>query len=159
MLRERSFQIKPEIKEFKAQLKNLLLFLPNLLLLLSRLLKDERVPATEKALFLAAITYVVVPLDFLPDFFPFLGQVDDLYLIALTILRLINRTDANVVREHWTGRNDIVTLAETIANLAPIILPRRISRVITSRVEISKPNELIKSLPKGKKYILKEIPK
>ncbi|MCV5111836.1 DUF1232 domain-containing protein, partial [Escherichia coli] len=70
------------------------MFLPNLVVLLGRLLKDARVPAAEKALFAAAIVYVISPLDFIPDGFPFIGQVDDLYIVALTILRLLNRTDA-----------------------------------------------------------------
>lgn len=143
--------------EIKARLKNLLLFFPNLVLLLSRLLKDSRVPTTEKALFLAAILYTVAPFDFLPDIFPFLGQVDDAYLIALTILRLINRTDEKVVREHWPGGGDIVVLAESIANLAPIILPKRISRVITSKVEIAKPLEIIDLPTKDKKQLFKEV--
>ncbi|MCS6873347.1 MAG: YkvA family protein [Pyrinomonadaceae bacterium] len=143
--------------EIKARLKNLLLFFPNLLLLLSRLLKDSRVPATEKALFAAAILYVIAPFDFLSDFVPFLGQIDDIYLVALTILRLINRTDENVVREHWSGGGDIVALAESIANLAPIILPRRVSKIITSKVELAKPIEIIDSAAKGKRQIFKEI--
>ena len=71
------------------------MFLPNMVMLLGRLLKDARVPTAEKALFLAAIVYVISPIDFIPDVFPFIGQVDDLYVVALTLLRLVNRTDAN----------------------------------------------------------------
>ena len=47
-----------------------------------------------KRLFLsAAIVYVISPLDLIPDVFPFIGQVDDIYVVALTLLRLVNRTD------------------------------------------------------------------
>ena len=75
--------------------------MPNMLKLLGRLIDDARVPIAEKALFAAAIVYVIVPLDFIPDVFPFIGQVDDIYLVALTLLRLLNRTDESVVRQHW----------------------------------------------------------
>ena len=79
------------------------MFLPNMVVLLGRLVRDSRVPAVEKALFFAAIVYVISPLDFIPDVFPFIGQVDDLYVVALVLLRLISKTDESVVRQHWTG--------------------------------------------------------
>src|SRR5574338_684163 len=91
-----------ERSEVRGRMSNFLMFLPNMVRLLGRLLKDARVPTAEKALFLAAIVYVVSPLDFIPDVFPFIGQVDDIYVVVLTLLRLINRTDASVVREHWS---------------------------------------------------------
>ncbi|RMH33860.1 MAG: DUF1232 domain-containing protein [Acidobacteria bacterium] len=149
-------RVEEKVK-IKDRVKNLLLFLPNLVLLLGALLKDKRVPIAEKALFVAAIAYVLSPLDFIPDIFPFIGQVDDIYLVALTILRLINYTDEQVVREHWRGGGDIVELAETIANLAPIILPKRVSRVITSKIEIKEVDKILLSI-KDKEPILKEIP-
>src|SRR5215212_1878112 len=108
--------------QFKSRMSNLLMFLPNLLRLLGRLLTDSKVPAAEKALFAAAIIYVIVPLDFIPDVFPFIGQIDDIYLVALTLLRLINRSDESIVRRHWSGGGDIVGLANSIANIAPMLL-------------------------------------
>jgi uncharacterized membrane protein YkvA (DUF1232 family) len=120
--------------EIRKRMKNLLTFLPNLVRLCGRLLKDSRVPTTEKVLVAAAIIYAIAPLDFLPDFIPFLGQVDDAYLIALTLLRLINRTDESIVREHWSGGSNIRQLTESLAELAPRVLPQRIVRVLSSRV-------------------------
>jgi uncharacterized membrane protein YkvA (DUF1232 family) len=156
MSKKEKISVKEKIM-IRDRLKNLLLFLPNLVLLLGKLLKDKRVPVAEKALFVAAIAYVISPLDLIPDIFPFIGQVDDIYLVALTVLRLINHTDEEVVREHWRGGGDIVELAETIANLAPIILPRRISRILTSRVEMKEADKILLSI-KEKKPILNEIP-
>ena len=149
---------RSEKSEIKSRLQNLLMFLPNLVRLLGRLLKDSRVPTAEKALFLAAIIYVISPLDFIPDVFPFIGQVDDLYLVALTLLRLINRTDETVVREHWSGGGDIVALADTIAGLAPAVLPKRVSRVLTSRVELADAGKLVRSAAKKREPVVREIP-
>lgn len=134
-----------------------MMFLPNLVALAGRLIKDSRVPTAEKALFGAAIVYVVVPLDFLPDFFPFIGQVDDIYLVALTLLRLVNRTDANVVRELWRGGGDVVALAETIANLAPKFLPGRVSRLINAKVEMVPGGQIVDSLAAGNRALVYEV--
>jgi uncharacterized membrane protein YkvA (DUF1232 family) len=124
----------------KRRMKNLLMFLPNTIALCGRLMTDARVPRTEKLLFAGAIVYAVMPFDFIPDMLPFIGQVDDAYLIALTLLRLINRTDDHVVREHWHGGGDIVQLAQAIAGLAPRLLPNRVERVLSARVEAAPEN-------------------
>lgn len=143
--------------EIKNRMKGFLMFLPNMVRLCANLLKDSRVPTTEKALFAGAIIYAIVPLDFIPDFLPFVGQVDDIYLIALTLLRLINRTDESVVRENWRGGGDIVSLVDSVAGLAPMILPKRINRVLTSRVDVTPDaTEIIKS-GKGRKALLVEV--
>lgn len=121
--------------ELKRRMKNLLMFFPNMLRLCGRLIMDPRVPRTEKALFAGAIIYAVTPLDLIPDMIPFVGQIDDAYLIALTLLRLINRTDERVVREHWRGGGDIIQLAAAVASIAPRLLPQRVQRVLSTRVE------------------------
>src|SRR4029077_4431905 len=78
--------------------------------------------------------YAIIPFDFIPDMIPFVGQIDDLFLISMTVLRLIDRTDDRIVREHWRVGGDIVALAESAATVAPLLIPRRISRVLLSRV-------------------------
>jgi uncharacterized membrane protein YkvA (DUF1232 family) len=119
----------------KRRLKNLLLFIPNMIMLCARLLADSRVPMTERALVAGAIIYALVPLDLIPDMLPFVGQIDDAYLIALSLLRLMERTDPNVVREHWKGGGDVVELVGGAATLASKFLPKPIRRVLTARVE------------------------
>jgi uncharacterized membrane protein YkvA (DUF1232 family) len=131
----------------RSRLKNLLLFIPNMVLLCGRLLTDARVPKTEKALVAGAILYAIVPLDLIPDMIPFVGQIDDAYLISITLLRLIDRTDPKVVREHWNGGGDVVQLVEAMAMMTAKFLPKRIRRVLTSKVEIAPKKEGAKGLP------------
>jgi uncharacterized membrane protein YkvA (DUF1232 family) len=95
------------------------------------------VPAAERALVAGAIVYAIIPFDLIPDMLPFVGQVDDAYLIALTLLRLMERTDPQVIREHWSGGGDVVELIGAAALTAGKFLPERIRRVLTSRVEIA----------------------
>ena len=145
-----------EKSQINSRLKNLLMFLPNLVKLLGSLLSDKRVPTAEKVLFAAAIIYVIVPLDFIPDVFPFIGQIDDLYLVALVLLRLLNHTHENVVRENWSGGGDIVSLAGSIAKLAPMLLPQRVSRVLSAKVELTSAGEAISAITKNKRALMVE---
>jgi uncharacterized membrane protein YkvA (DUF1232 family) len=122
-------------RNLQRRLKNLLLFLPNLLLLCGRLMTDPRVPAKERALVAGAIVYAIIPFDLIPDMLPFIGQVDDAYLIALTLLRLMTVTEPDVVRKHWRGGGDVVELIGSTALMASKLLPQKIRRVLTARVE------------------------
>jgi uncharacterized membrane protein YkvA (DUF1232 family) len=123
----------------RSRMTNLLLVIPNLLVLSARLMVDPRVPTKERLLVAGAIAYAFVPFDFIPDMLPFVGQVDDAYLIALTLLRLMTVTDPRVVREHWRGGGDVVELVGATALIAGRLLPKKIRRVLTSRVEAAKP--------------------
>ena len=145
-------------RESKGRMRNFLMFLPNMVRLSGSLLIDSRVPIAEKALFGAAIIYAISPIDLIPDIFPFIGQVDDIYLIALTLLRLLNYTDEGVVRSHWRGGGDIVALASSVASLAPAFLPQRVTRVLSSRVKLGSAGEVIESISTGKKKVIVEVP-
>jgi uncharacterized membrane protein YkvA (DUF1232 family) len=119
----------------RPRMKNLLLFVPNLLVLCGRLMVDPRVPAKERVLVAGAIVYAIIPFDLIPDMLPFIGQVDDAYLIALSLLRLTSVTDPAIIRQHWRGGGDVVELIGSTALIASKLLPKRIRRVLTSRVE------------------------
>ncbi len=159
-VKERKIKRK-EKSELKGRMKNFLMFFPNFVRLCGNLLIDKRVPITEKALFGAAIVYAISPIDFIPDVFPFIGQVDDLYLIVLTLLRLLNYTSEDVVREHWKGGGDIIALTNAIAGIAPKILPQRVSRVLTNRVSLGEAGKILDSAKKSiknKEKVLVEKP-
>jgi uncharacterized membrane protein YkvA (DUF1232 family) len=104
--------------------------LPRFLKLLWGLITDNRVQMIDKLLVAGAIGYIVMPIDLIPDFIPFLGEVDDIYLLLLSIRRLIENAGRTVVMSHWTGD------AASLRNLniqqallaAAFFLPRRIRR-------------------------------
>ena len=126
-----------EQKQAKGFLKNIIYLIPNFLKLLYRLFKDSRVPNAEKAFLIGAIAYVISPIDLIPDFIPFIGEVDDLYLVSLTILRLLNRAPAEAVREHWEGGGDIARIVGRIAQAATFILPKRVANILLGKIVIA----------------------
>ena len=74
--------------------------LPNFVRLYVRLFLDRRVPLLAKALPVAAIVYVISPWDFIPDYIPFLGEVDDIVILILALRGFIALCPREVVREH-----------------------------------------------------------
>jgi uncharacterized membrane protein YkvA (DUF1232 family) len=73
---------------------------PRLARLLARLLRDPRVHFLAKAIFLSGAAYAVAPTDFLADFFPILGQLDDLAILALAGRLFVQLSPPAVVAEH-----------------------------------------------------------
>ena len=67
------------------------------------LARDSRVSMLDKLLVLGAGFYLVMPLDLIPDFLPFFGEVDDLVVLFMAIRRLIRRAGPEVVSAHWRG--------------------------------------------------------
>lgn len=57
-------------------------------------MKDSDVKISKKALFLVPIAYLVFPFDLVGDFFPVLGQIDDVavFIVMWPVLRgLLNK--------------------------------------------------------------------
>jgi len=104
--------------------------LPNFLRLLGGLLTDRRVSNTDKLLVAGAIAYIVMPMDFIPDYIPFLGEIDDLFVLVLALQRLIANAGRAVIQDHWMG--DPGSLRdldlERVLVAAAFFLPRRIRR-------------------------------
>ena len=104
--------------------------LPNFLRLIGGLLTDVRVSTTDKLLVAGAIGYVLLPMDFVPDFVPFIGEIDDVFLLVLALQRLIANADRSVVLEHWMGDpKQLRSLdLERVLIAAAFFLPRRVRR-------------------------------
>lgn len=124
-----------ERRRRKSKMREYFLLIPNLLKLLFDLLRDPRVSSADKAILAGTIIYAIAPLDVIPDFIPFIGLVDDSYLIAISVLRLLNRADRRVVMELWRGEHDIKELVTNIARIAEFFLPSRIKNVLRGRIE------------------------
>jgi len=61
---------------------------------------DRRVGVLPKLLLLAAVAYAVSPLDFLADFLPVIGVMDDLGLAALMVTWFLSLAPPRIRAEH-----------------------------------------------------------
>ena len=118
-----------------ARLRVLLSDFPSLVRLLYRLLKDSRVSPWDKTILAGIVVYVLNPMDLMPDTIPVIGQIDDIYLLALGLLRLLHRTDQDVLREHWDGKAEVVPLLGEIVQLATFYLPEKVRSILLGRLE------------------------
>ena len=66
-----------------------------------KLYSDPRVSGLLKiAVPVLAFAYLVLPIDFLPDFIPFIGQLDEVAIFLLLIRMFISMAPTEVVQEY-----------------------------------------------------------
>jgi uncharacterized membrane protein YkvA (DUF1232 family) len=104
--------------------------LPQYVRLLGGLVTDSRVAMMDKMLVMGAIAYIVMPIDVIPDFIPFFGEIDDVYILVMALQRMVANAGRNVLLAHWSGEpSDLadINLRGAIA-AAAFFLPKRIRR-------------------------------
>jgi uncharacterized membrane protein YkvA (DUF1232 family) len=104
--------------------------LPRFLRLLWGLMTDTRVATLDKVLVVGAIAYIVTPIDLIPDFIPFFGEVDDLFLLVLALRRLMQNAGRTVLLSHWSGDPGVLRdlNLRRVLVAAAFFLPRRVRR-------------------------------
>jgi uncharacterized membrane protein YkvA (DUF1232 family) len=108
--------------------------IPAFLKLIVRLIRDRRVSAVDKAIFGFVLFYTLAPADLIPDFFWFLGLVDDVYLIGLALSRLLVRAGPDILLEHWSGDpHELGFLIEQVEDVGAL-LPRSIRGALARTV-------------------------
>jgi uncharacterized membrane protein YkvA (DUF1232 family) len=114
----------------KRTVSSIIRQIPNYLRLLGGLLMDRRVAPVDKLLVGAAIAYILMPLDLMPDFIPFLGEVDDVFLLVTALQRLIGNAGRKVVMQYWQGAISDLDPANLrrVLTAAAFFLPRRMRR-------------------------------
>lgn len=115
--------------------KQAVLLIPNFIKLLYRLVEDNRVMTREKALLLGTVAYVISPLDFLPDAIPFLGQIDDLLLVALILKRFLNSIDPSIILGYWEGDQDLLLTIDKILGYTRYLLPSGVYNKIVRKAD------------------------
>lgn len=90
-------------KESRDVAARLIPILPRFVGLLFRLMGDRRVRLLDKALVLGVAAYVLMPVDLIPDLLGVLGWTDDLFLLGLTLRRLVLGAGEAVIQDNWRG--------------------------------------------------------
>ncbi|WP_041081663.1 YkvA family protein [Thermotoga profunda] len=83
--------------------------------------RDKRVPKRSKILISIAIGYILSPIDLIPDFIPFLGQIDDL-LIVPALVGMALRSIPKKVFEEYKSKAQQVQLTKRFGKITLVII-------------------------------------
>jgi uncharacterized membrane protein YkvA (DUF1232 family) len=96
-----------------------LLLVPDVFILLWRLTSDSRVNGKDKVLLGSAVAYYVMPFDLLPEaILGPVGYLDDLVFGVYVLNKILGSVDASVLREHWSGSDDVLDSIQNVLNAA-----------------------------------------
>lgn len=116
----------------RETLKSLVREIPSFLKLLLRLARDPRVSRLDKGIVVATLAYVAAPIDVIPDI-PFVGQIDDVVLVALAVNRLLNNAGVDVLLDHWDGEPATLERALDLLDKADSYLPAPVRALLGKR--------------------------
>jgi uncharacterized membrane protein YkvA (DUF1232 family) len=103
---------------------------PATLQLVYRLLRDDRVDERKRAAVVAALAYVAFPFDFIPDWLPIIGRIDDIVIGATALQALIEEAGETIVREHWeASEKSLEALLGVVATVSSF-MPKPLRRLI-----------------------------
>ena len=96
-----------------------LLLVPDVFILLWRLTTDARVNGKDKVLLGSAVAYYVMPFDLIPEaILGPAGYLDDLVFGVYVLNKILGSVDASVLREHWSGNEDVLDSIQNVLNAA-----------------------------------------
>ena len=100
-----------------------LLLVPDVFILLWRLVNDSRVSGKDKVLLGSAVVYFISPFDLIPEAIvgP-IGYLDDLVFGVYTVNKVLSSAGEAVVREHWSGSEDVLRMIERVLGAADSLI-------------------------------------
>lgn len=104
-----------------------LLLVPDVFILLWRLVNDARVNAKNKLLLGSGLAYFFFPLDIMPEaLIGPAGYLDDLVLAVYMLNKVLGDTDPEVLRNHWSGSEDVLAVITRVLNAADTLVGKDI---------------------------------
>ena len=100
-----------------------LMLVPDMFILLWRLTNDARVNAKNKVLLGSGLAYYLFPLDIMPEaILGPIGFIDDLVFGVYMLNKLLTDTDPAILREHWSGEEDVLHAIQRVLNAADTLV-------------------------------------
>lgn len=84
---------------------------------------DERIPERDKKILLAMIALIISPIDFIPDWIPFFGQLDDLVLMAIILDYFFEVLDSRILLSHYPWDMKSFARLRAIARFLQFLVP------------------------------------
>ena len=111
-------KIKDKLPNNAKKYSDYIFVLPDIAALIYRLLKDKRVSMKTKLVISAAVAYIAVPCDIIPDKVPFIGKIDDIAIGVFALNVIMTDVPLNIIMENWQGKNDILIVLKNVIDYA-----------------------------------------
>ena len=101
--------------------------IPQLFELLINILVSETTPTATRVRIITALSYLLAPVDVIPDkVYGLDGFIDDFVVLILTLNSIKNNLSKRIIRKNWKRKNDIIDFVETSVEKTPLFLNKNV---------------------------------
>ncbi|MHC1684827.1 MAG: YkvA family protein [Clostridiaceae bacterium] len=100
--------VSENIPEKIKGVSSYILLIPDFIALIIRLFKDKRVGIKEKVFLGSIVTYLLLPMDIIPDFVFGIGSIDDIYIIFYALEKIVKSVPKEVILDNWEGDPEVI---------------------------------------------------
>ena len=111
-------KISDKLPDKAKKYKDYIFVLPDIAALIYRLLRDKRVSVKTKVIISAAVAYITVPSDLIPDKVPFMGKIDDIAIGIFALNVIMTDVPLNIIMENWQGKNELLVVVKNLIEYA-----------------------------------------
>ncbi len=86
-----------------TNIRKIILSAPDLFYLVWKLTFTSEVKGKHKKKLAYSLLYFISPIDFVPDFIPAVGHLDDVIVVCYALNSVLNEVDEKYIQEYWLG--------------------------------------------------------
>jgi uncharacterized membrane protein YkvA (DUF1232 family) len=95
---------------------------------------DERIPSRDKKVILALIALIISPIDFIPDWIPIIGQLDDLIMMAIILDYFFEVLDSQVLLSHYPWDMKSFARVRRVSRFLSFLVPKFLKKKLWAYV-------------------------
>ncbi|HSE43069.1 MAG TPA: YkvA family protein [Acidobacteriota bacterium] len=99
------------------------------------LAEDDRIPLRNRVVLGGLLTYLLTPIDIVPDFIPILGWLDDAFVTLIILDYIFNSADTDLILEHYPWNKDRFRKMQTYVDRLSWLIPPTVKKILFSRAE------------------------
>ena len=100
-----------------ATLRDAVRIVPDAIRLVHRLARSRELDRGARVRLYLLLGYLAIPIDLVPDVIPVIGYADDAIVIGVVLRSVIRRAGPEIVREHWPGSDDGLSLLAELCGI------------------------------------------
>jgi uncharacterized membrane protein YkvA (DUF1232 family) len=101
----------------ETRLRDVVRLVPDVVRLIRRLVADDSLPRGVRVRLGLLLTYLLLPVDLVPDFIPVVGWADDAIVVALALRSVVKRAGEDALDRHWPGTAEGLTAVKRLTGL------------------------------------------
>ena len=90
---------------------------------------DERIPFQNRVVLGGLVTYLLTPIDLIPDFIPIIGWLDDAFVSIIILDYIFNSADTELILQHYPWNKQKFLQMKNYVDRLAWLVPARLKQI------------------------------